>query len=66
MGFQFRKSIPLGFGLKLNISKSGIGLSWGTKGLSISRSPKGKVRKTISIPGTGISYTQTSGTKKKK
>ena len=32
MGFRFRKSINLGGGFRVNLSKSGIGYSWGTKG----------------------------------
>lgn len=65
VGLQFRKSINLGGGLRINISKSGIGFSWGTKGFRISKTAKGKVRTTASIPGTGISYTQEHGSKKK-
>lgn len=58
MGFNFRKSINLGKGLRANVSKSGIGFSWGVKGFRISRSAKGKVKATASLPGTGLSYTQ--------
>lgn len=58
MGFNFRKSINLGKGLRANVSKSGVGFSWGVKGFRISRSAKGKVKATTSIPGTGLSYTQ--------
>lgn len=65
VGLQFRKSINLGGGLRINLSKSGIGFSWGTKGFRISKTAKGKVRTTASIPGTGISYTQELGGKKK-
>lgn len=32
MGFRFRKSVNLGGGFKINLSKHGIGYSWGTKG----------------------------------
>lgn len=56
MGFRFRKSINLGGGFRINISKSGIGYSWGTKGYRITKTAKGTVRETASIPGTGISY----------
>jgi hypothetical protein len=40
MGFYFRKSKSLG-GLKFNFSKSGIGLSFGVKGMRYVMSPKG-------------------------
>jgi hypothetical protein len=61
MGFRFRKSINLGGGFKINLSKSGIGYSWGTKGYRISRTARGTTRRTYSIPGTGISYVDESG-----
>lgn len=42
MGFFLRKSINLGKYLKLNLSKSGFGLSFGIKGLRIGKTPTGK------------------------
>ena len=57
MGFNFRKSIKLGKNFRINLSKSGVGFSAGVKGARVSVGPKG-VRKTASIPGTGISYTE--------
>lgn len=61
MGFRFRKSINLGGGFKVNLSKSGIGYSWGTKGARFTKTAKGKNRTTLSIPGTGLSYVTESG-----
>lgn len=66
MGLRFRKSIKLGGGFRLNLSKSGIGYSWGTKGFRISKSAKGRTRKTFSVPGTGISYSTSSGKSKRR
>lgn len=64
MGFRFRKSINLGGGFKVNLSKSGIGYSWGTKGARITKTAKGTKRTTLNIPGTDISYvSETSGKK---
>lgn len=63
MGFRFRKSFNLGGGFKVNLSKSGIGYSWGGKGFRLTKTAKGKIRKTISIPGTGISYVDEGGLK---
>ena len=61
MGFRFRKSIKFG-GVRINLSKSGIGYSVGTKGARITKTAKGTTRTTLSIPGTGISYVkETSG-----
>lgn len=63
MGFRFRKSINLGGGFRVNLSKSGVGYSWGTKGVRFTKTAKGKRRTTLSIPGTGISYvTESNGT----
>ena len=55
MGLYFRKSVKLGGGLRLNFSKSGIGLSGGVKGARISTGPRGTYMN-LSIPGTGIGY----------
>lgn len=62
MGFRYRKSVKLPFGVKLNYSKKGVGISWGVKGYRKSISPTGQVRTTYSIPGTGLSYTKSNGT----
>lgn len=56
MGIRFNKSINIGKGLKLNLSKKGIGYSIGTKGIRISKTAKGTTRKTLTLPGTGLSY----------
>jgi hypothetical protein len=56
MGLKFRKSINLGGGFRVNLSKSGVGYSWGVPGYRITKTANGKTRKTYSIPGTGISY----------
>lgn len=56
MGFRYRKSINLGGGFRINLSKSGVGYSWGVKGYRVTKTAKGTTRRTTSIPGTGISY----------
>lgn len=58
MGWKFRKSINLGGGFRINFSKSGVGYSWGRKGYRVTKTAKGKIRTTITIPGTGISYSK--------
>jgi TM2 domain-containing membrane protein YozV len=55
MPFRFRKSINLGGGVRLNLSKSGIGMSAGVKGFRVGIGPRGG-RISASIPGTGIGY----------
>jgi hypothetical protein len=68
MGLRFRKTISLLPGVRLNISKSGLGLSAGVPGLRGSINTSGRVTGTASIPGTGVSYVKTKqlGSKKKK
>lgn len=58
MGFSFRKAFNIGKLLRINISKSGIGFSAGIPGFRVGIDPKGKVRRTLSIPGTGIRETK--------
>lgn len=66
MGFRFRKSVNLGGGFKINLSKSGVGYSWGTKGLRYTRTARGRKRTTTSLPGTGLSFVQETGGKNRK
>ena len=61
MGFRMRKSINLGGGFRINLSKSGVGYSWGTKGFRMTRTSRGTTRRTYSIPGTGLSYVSEKG-----
>lgn len=66
MGFRFRRSIGLGKGFRLNLSKSGVGFSWGVPGFRVTKTAKGATRKTFSIPGTGMSYVKERRPKKRK
>lgn len=63
MGLNFRKSISLGKGVKLNLSKSGPSVSFGKSGFRQSVNLKGQARTTVGIPGTGIYYTKTNNVK---
>ncbi len=63
MGLNFRKSISLAKGLKLNVGKKSASLSAGIPGARYSVSTNGTRRATFGIPGTGLSYTKTFGTK---
>lgn len=66
MGLRFRKSINLGGGFRINLSKSGVGYSWGVKGFRVTKTASGRTRRTYSIPGTGISYIDESGNSRRK
>lgn len=50
----------------MNLSKSGIGYSWGTKGFRVTKKADGGIRKTFTIPGTGISWVDEDGRKRDK
>ena len=63
MGLRFRKVFSLGGLLRLNISKTGIGVGVGPRGFSLSIGSKG-IRKSVGIPGSGLSYQDTTSWKK--
>ncbi|HCJ0348573.1 Uncharacterised protein [Acinetobacter baumannii] len=66
MGFNFRKSIKIIPGVKLNITQKGVSsLSVGKNGARVSVGKKG-VRTTVGLPGTGLSYTTNTSYKKSK
>lgn len=55
MGFSYRKSIKAG-PFRLNLSKSGLGLSAGVPGFRVTQSSTGRRYTTFNIPGSGMSY----------
>lgn len=59
MGFRFRKSIGLGGGTRMNLSKSGIGVSAGVKGARASVNTSG--RKQVSVGRGGMRYVKAIG-----
>lgn len=65
MGFRFRvrKSIKVAPGVKVNIGKKSVGVSVGNKYGGVSVNSKRGVTTRVSVPGTGISYTQKVATK---
>nr|DAF59935.1 MAG TPA: Protein of unknown function (DUF4236) [Siphoviridae sp. ctGz830] len=65
MDLRFKKSVKLGKGLKLNVSKNGLSVSAGVKGARVSMNSKGKVKGTVGLPGTGLSYSSTLNSKSK-
>lgn len=62
MGLGFRKSVKIGKGVRLNVSKRGIGVSAGVKGFRVGTGPSGS-RVRASVPGTGVYYEKRLGTK---
>ncbi|MCT9373730.1 DUF4236 domain-containing protein [Acinetobacter baumannii] len=66
MGLNFRKSIKIAPGVRVNISKKGVSsVSVGGKGARVNVGKKG-TRTTVGLPGTGLSYTTQSPYKKSK
>jgi len=61
MGFRFYKSIKIGNAFRINFSKSGVGYSFGGKGIRYTKTARGTTRTTLSIPGTGLSWSQEHG-----
>lgn len=65
MSLRFRKRIKIFPGVWFNLSKSGISTSIGGKGLTVNLKD-GKTKTTVGIPGSGLSYSKTSGDKPEK
>jgi hypothetical protein len=64
MGIRYRKTFKAG-PFRVTASKSGISYSAGVKGARVTKRADGRTQTTLSAPHTGLSYTSTSGTKKR-
>ena len=64
MGMKFRKSVKLAPGVKLNIGKKSVGVSFGNKYGGISMNSRTGTKARVSAPGTGLSYTTKVGNSK--
>jgi len=60
MGFRLSRRFRIAPGIRVNLGKSGLSLSGGVRGARVTVGRRG-VRGTVGAPGTGISYTETSG-----
>ena len=58
MGWNFRKSIKLFPGVRLNLSKQGFSFSFGPRGFKTTLNSKGSCTHSFSLPGTGFRYTR--------
>jgi hypothetical protein len=52
---RFQRSIRILPGVRLNLSKSGLGVSAGVRGLRVGVDSKGRKYANVGLPGTGIS-----------
>jgi tetratricopeptide (TPR) repeat protein len=59
MAFRYRKSIKIMPGVKLNLSKTGVSTSIGRRGATVNLG-RGRVKSTIGVPGTGMSYSKST------
>jgi hypothetical protein len=58
MALRFRRSFSFG-PLRWTFTRRGVSTSLGIKGARVSLSSDGRVRETLGLPGTGVSYTRT-------
>ena len=66
LGLRFRKSVKIAPGVKLNIGKKSVGVSVGGKHGGVSFNSKTGARARISAPGTGLSYSTSLSSGKKR
>lgn len=66
MGVRFRRSIKIAPGIRLNFNKKSFGLTMGVKGAHVTVNSKGRKTASVGIPGTGLSYTTSTSTSKKR
>lgn len=63
MGLRFRKSIRILPGVKLNFNKKSTSVTVGRRGIKHTVNSSGRRTSSIGIPGTGISYSTSSGSR---
>lgn len=61
MSLRYRRSVKLGKGVKLNLTKTGVGLTVGGKGAHYSVHSSGRRTTSVGIPGTGLYYQNRTG-----
>lgn len=61
MSWTFRKRIKVLPGIHVNLGKRGASISAGVRGASVTVG-KGRVTKSVGLPGTGIAYRETTRT----
>jgi tetratricopeptide (TPR) repeat protein len=63
MGFRMRKSFKIAPGVRLNVSKTGLGVSAGVRGARYSVHSSGRRTTSVGLPGTGMGWTSTGTSK---
>jgi hypothetical protein len=57
---RFRRTLKVFPGVRLNINKRGLSTSFSFRGFHITLGKRG-IRRTVGLPGTGLSFTNTIG-----
>ncbi len=55
MSLRFRRSLKIAPGIRLIVSKKGLGLNLGVRGAHLTVNTQGNITRSIGIPGTGLS-----------
>src|SRR4030095_4505854 len=63
--FRFRRSSKLGPGVRLNVGKTGLGVSVGARGARRTFHSSGRQTSSVGIPGTGLGYVHTTRASKR-
>ena len=56
MGLRFQRRIKLFPGVRINLSKSGVGVSVGDRGAHFGIDSRGRRYTSVGLPGTGLSW----------
>lgn len=66
MSLRYRRSVRLGKGVKVNLTKTGVGLTVGGKGAHYTVHSSGRRTASVGLPGTGLYYQTTTKSKQSK
>lgn len=66
MPIRYRKSKKVAPGVKVNVGKKSTSVTFGEKGVHTALSSTGRRTSSVGVPGTGVSYTKTTGSSRKK
>lgn len=61
MGMRFRKSFKIAPGVKFNVNKKSVGMTFGGKGVHYTVNSSGRRTTSVGAPGTGLYYQSVSG-----
>lgn len=62
--FRFRRSVRIGPGVRMSVSKTGVGMSAGPRGARYSAHSSGRRTASVGAPGTGVGYVSSRGGRK--